>query len=353
MLMKPTKEVLQKLYETERLTTRQIAPRFGVGRAVISGWLKSYGIPLRPANNGLVSRGITPPTKEELHRFIHVERLTYYQIAAKYGVDFTAVPYWRKKHGIAPPLVGKSLSNPGGETLRTLYEAGESTDAIGAKFGVAGVTAASWLKAAGITIRPSGFQWDDHEEPSGDSLRELYESGDSLESIGELFGYSASHIAKFCEKHGINRRPAGFDGGRRYTCDNGEIVLSVYEQRVCNWIHAHSLRYVYEPTLPFGKQTGGRAWRSDFLVNNWYIEVWGVHGRAWAMYQERKKRKVALYQEFGLPLIQLTWKNCTGEALGMDKKLRRCFSPPESDTFTGSQPLFRLLRDDPTGTDPR
>ena len=244
----PPENELRLLYENQKLTTKQIAKRFNVSSTTAKKWLQTYGIETRPPGTGLASRGATQPTAKQLHRMIHIERLTYEQIAAQYGVDFTAVYHWVVKHDIDRP--------------ETWFERHSKPDTLAA-------------------------------------MRLDYEAGAPLEEIGGRYGNVAgSTVSNLFRSHNIPIRKGGWDGGKRFVCDDGHEVRSTYEQRVDNWLYKHGIEHTYEPQLPFSP-----THKADFAANGWYIEVWGVTDSP--TYKERKERKIDLYHAHLCPLIEI------------------------------------------------
>ncbi len=244
----PGESVLRDLYEVQRLTTRAIAKQFDVKHISVRRWLEFYGIDRRAGGRGLANRGVQGPTKEELFHMLHVEHIGFRGVAEKYGVDYTAVAYWAKNLDIKPPTIWETRSK-------------------------------------------GTFPKIDPEE-----VRHLYESGLSLEEIGSRFGVSAMPIKTICERNDIEVRPSGLNQ-TEYTCSNGLVVRSSYEARVAEWLIAHDLEFAYEPKYPFHNLL-----RADFLVNGWYVEIWGIDG--WESYREKRDRKVRLCRLHGIPLIQ-------------------------------------------------
>lgn len=241
-------DTLIALYETEKLTTVAIAERFNVSGPTVGKWLKAYGIQLRPHGIGLAARGITSPTEADLRKMIHAERLTYTQIAAKYGVDQSAVMHWLNRFNIErPPTWYDSHNTP--ETVKAMHSA--------------------------------------------------YEAGASIDDIGQYFGgVTRTMVAKLFKAHGIALRPDGWQGGKRFICQDGHNVRSTYEKRVDDWLYSNGVDHIYEPALPFSP-----VHKADFFANGWYIEVWGVTKNQ--EYEERKERKRKLYAANNAPLIEI------------------------------------------------
>jgi hypothetical protein len=150
---------------------------------------------------------------------IHVDHLGYKEIGSRFGVDFTAVMHWVRKHGIEPPTI--------------------------------------W------NTRRKGRM---PKLPDAADLASLYESGLSLDQIGKRFDVGSGPIKRLCREHGIEIRPPGFMG-KAFTCRDGHVVKSGYEAIVDDWLSAHGVAHEYEPRLPFG------TYLADFLANGWYIEV--------------------------------------------------------------------------------
>lgn len=233
------------------MTTRQIGAKYGVSKTEVVRWMKRHGIERRAANNGLLYRGVTSPTSDELRHLVHVEHLSYKAIAERYGVDHTAIPYWLSKHDIPKPTVW--------ETRRR-------------------------------GAQPKPFDADD--------IRRRYASGESTRMIAEHYGVSPTPLRKFMRESGIQLKADGWDGGKRYDCLDGHVARSIYEQRVDDWLHAHGLAHECEPAYPWD-----RRYRADFKVGDTYIEVWGVTENP--AYEARKAVKVRKCKENDLPLISI------------------------------------------------
>lgn len=248
---KPTAAELSDLYVAQRLGTRTIGERYGVRHITVRRWLDEYGVPIRPVGPGYASGDVVTPTRDELHDLVHVQHLGYREIAKRYGVSYTLIPSWLDTHGITKPTAWKTrrrgieVTIPPSDRLAAEYAAGASMAALGRRYGVSGGMVSGWLRDAGVEVRPDGWQ-----------------------------------------------------GGRRWACADGHEVRSSYEQRVDDWLTAHGLEHDTEPALPCD-----RRYRADFLVEGTYVEVWGVVNSP--SYDERRQKKTALYREHGLPLIEL------------------------------------------------
>ena len=249
--MKPSFDELYNLYIVERLTTRQIGKQFNVSKTKVLRWLNFYGIEKRATGVGLKYHELPEPTRDELEYMVWTEHLDYRAIGKRFGISGSAIKQWICKYQIPRPTIWDTRRKGVHPTLPTEQE-----------------------------------------------LRELYALGQSLVSIGKQFGVSADAISQLCIQYGIQVKLPGWDGGKRFLCNDEHLVLSVYEQRVDNWLYERGIEHQYEPRLPFDHRC-----RSDFLANGWYIEAWGVTGNA--TYNERRIRKTSLYHQHNLPLIEL------------------------------------------------
>lgn len=240
--------------------------------------MAKYDIPPRPTGCGLVHRGVTPPTEEELRRLVHEEFRTYREIGDLYGVDLTAVPQWLKKFGIPPA------------NYRASYFRGEMP-----------------------TLTP-------------EKAKARYEAGESAASIAADTGYkSGTTVLNMLGAIGVERRADGWRSQRLKTASGCE-VRSTYEVRVADWLTAHGLEFVYEPDLPFGHGNS----KADFLVNGWYIEVWGVHSRP--SYAARKAWKQGMYATHNLPLIELSPHHFSRDKHIMERRLEQTLEVAERPT---------------------
>lgn len=256
---------LRKLYVEQGLSTRKIGERYGVAHITIRRWLTKHGIPLRPSGSGLEHQGRPKPDAETLAQMIHDERRTYREVAATYGVDLTAIPQWLDLYGL-PRGSRPQLITP-------------------------------------------------------DELRRRYTSGESAEQIAQSVGYSKTTILKKLRLLGVDVRSGGWGPGRDLVSAEGCAVRSTYELRVADWYHARGVGFVYEPTLPFGH---GNC-RSDFLVNGWYVEVWGVHSVP--AYAEKKAWKKRGYARHRLPLVELSPHHFARDKHIMERRLQQTLKP--------------------------
>ncbi len=271
----PEREFLESLYCGRKLTAYQIAEQLSVSSGVVYSWLKLHGIPRRMSGIGLATKGQKPPTKTQLNRMIHEQGMTYQEVADRYGVDFTAVPYWLDKHELPRPQ-------------RLTFS-------------------------------------EQHTDPeSRQVIHFLYKNGSSLQKIADKFGVDKNVIGNYLREIGTEIRRDGWDGGKRFECKDGHLVRSGYELRVDDWLYEHGIEHTYEPRLSFAPR-----YCADFLANGWYIEVWGVNNNT--DYKERKKHKQELYIHHNAPLIEVpAHAFATAQKELWKRRLQQCVSSPEN-----------------------
>lgn len=265
--MRPDTDALTRLYLDERRTTYEIGALYGVSRVSVTRWLKRAGIPVRMGGRGLVSRGVTEPTADDLRRMVHVEHRSYREIAAMFGVDPSAVMHWLKRHGIDRPT--------------------------------------TWSARYGATAPAI---------PDAQELAALYASGLSLTEIGNRFGVSSRPIRARMTAWNVPLKRSGWDGGKRLPCEDGHSVRSTYEQRVCNWLTEQDIEHSYEPLLPWDLRS-----RADFMANGWYIEIWGVTNSP--TYAARRARKIAGYRAHAAALVEINHFDFSSQKRGRWRRL--------------------------------
>lgn len=247
----------------------------------VSALAKRFGLTSRPMKIALTAGDFVlhpKPTSEELQRLVHTEHRRYADIAALYGVSMSTVGAWVRSYGLQRPWAWANLLG------REPYV------------------------------------------PSEEEIRIRYESGMSLAEVGRDFDLSEPTIRKLCIRYGIPVRSGGWSGAYRVVGTDGHKVRSSYEKRVDDWLSARGIDHVYEPSLPSNARL-----RADFLVNGWYIEIWGVTrgGRVSTLYWQRRAMKVHLYESNALPLIEIEawWFNTRLRGL-WERRLAKCLSVP-------------------------
>ena len=82
------------------------------------------------------------------------------------------------------------------------YEAGETTQQVGSRYGISKSRVATVLREQGVTIRRQGLTDEQAREAA-----KLYQAGKSLAWLGTRFGVSRTTIAAVLRKQGIQLRP--------------------------------------------------------------------------------------------------------------------------------------------------
>lgn len=262
-IVKPERKALEDLYKIQHLTSIQIAALYGVSKRQVLRWMHSYKIDMRLPGRGLVAQGSQQPTRDELIKWLHEENRSYQEIADMFETTPQAVTYWLEKYNIPHKT---------SEMIKT----------------------SRWYKNR-----------EQPQLPTKEEFLQLYEQGWSVERIANDLNMHEDMLRRFCHKQGIELRPNGWRG-QKYTCEDGHLVRSIFEQRVDNWLYEHNISHIYEPPLPFD-----RRYHSDFLANGYYIEIWGVkhpsehYNKNSLKYNQRKLRKLLQYKEHNLPLIEI------------------------------------------------
>lgn len=88
------------------------------------------------------------------------------------------------------------------EAIASQYEAGETTQAIGSRYGISKTRVATILREQRITIRRQGLNGEQAKEAAV-----LYAAGRSLAWLGARFGVSHTTIAAVLRQQGIQLRP--------------------------------------------------------------------------------------------------------------------------------------------------
>jgi hypothetical protein len=110
-----------------------------------------------------------------------------------------------------PPLLRQDAPKPRSKRFLTAqditdvvhrYEAGETTQQIGNRYGISKTRVASILREQGINIRRQGVNDEQVSEATT-----LYNAGNSLAWLGSRYGVSHTTIAAAFRRQGIQLRP--------------------------------------------------------------------------------------------------------------------------------------------------
>lgn len=255
---KPKRSELKKLYVEERKSINKIAFIFNVAPITVSRWLDEYNIEkrdLRDAQFAYLKKEIEMPPSEKLYKLYVGDRKSTKEIGRIFRVTDTTVNRWLELIGVLRrdqrdakfAQFGKDVVKPSDEELLRMYHKEKmSTYEIADKFGVSQSTVCSWLKEAGVDMRPS------------------------------LYGYN-----------------------ERLVCDDGHRVRSIPERIVDNWLFQYGIEHTYDEKLP-----GPRMFRCDFRVKGFYIEIRGLSGKGF--YDEKMElEKIPYYKKHGLNRIDI------------------------------------------------
>lgn len=82
------------------------------------------------------------------------------------------------------------------------YEAGETTQQVGTRYGISKTRVATVLREQGITVRRQGLTDEQATEAA-----DMYSAGRSLASIGARFGVCHTAVAAKLRQQGVQLRP--------------------------------------------------------------------------------------------------------------------------------------------------
>lgn len=107
-----TKEELERMYNEEHMSYKQIADRLGIGSlATVRRLFLTYGIQPRTLESAALikwqSRNRIPrPSKEDLEGLYNEQEMSYADIARHYNAPISTVMNWIHIHGIQPRPAG-------------------------------------------------------------------------------------------------------------------------------------------------------------------------------------------------------------------------------------------------------
>lgn len=258
--IKKLKPTLEKLYYKEKLSASKIAKKLNINKRTIFRWFKKLNIQSKTSVEGRHYNHLPMPSKEVLYNQTLVQEKTYRELAKMYKCSIHRISNYLTLYNIPKP----SSKEPTKRQLEKLY----------------------------LDEHLTAFE------------------------IGKIIKLSKASVLKRLRKFNIPVRPGGFNP-RGYQCEDGHIVKSTYERRVDNWLYQHKLSHQYEPHLPWNNYQ-----RSDFKVNDYYIEIWGMY---YPEYKERKLAKRKQYKKYDLKLIQI-YPVDFAKKRGIDRKLNKLLS---------------------------
>jgi predicted transcriptional regulator len=193
----------ERLYVQERLPACRVARVLGVSECSLRRWLKQRGL-LRPW-----ARWEPDPDQEaEIMRLYGQERLSVTDVAARLGLEMTAVWRFLRRRGI---VIEKGRGNrPGrkplprelGTKAGRLRAEGLTWAEIAARLGLAPCTVSKLLRGQLRVGRGGRRRW---EPPKGQLAEMVRLSGEgwSLGRLGERYGRSPNTIARLLREAGV------------------------------------------------------------------------------------------------------------------------------------------------------
>ena len=101
-----------------------------------------------------------------------------------------------------PPRSRRFLTAKDTAEIVQAYEASQSTQRIGSRYGMSKTRVATILREQGIPLRRQGLTDEQVSEAA-----QLYKEGESLAALGSHFGVSHATIANLLKRRGMTLRP--------------------------------------------------------------------------------------------------------------------------------------------------
>src|SRR5450759_5110892 len=240
-----TAEQLGDLYLRQRLTTREIAARYGGSDNWVRTALEAHGIDQRTG-------GARPVPRLELDAggltdLYVTRRLDDPAIAARYGVPTWRVTTRRRELGVTrppvPPPHREPPPAPPAAELRRLYlDERLPTAAIGARYDTDPKTARRWLRAAGIPVRPRTAREHRHTLDITE-LRELYQHRQwTVAEIAAHLDSTIQLILRALHDAGVPVRRSGIRPRRRPPDDTQLLAALCADPDVTAVLRRHRTR---------------------------------------------------------------------------------------------------------------
>lgn len=101
----------------------------------------------------------------------------------------------------SPPRSRRFLTTSDIAEIVRVYEAGQSTQHIGSRYGMSKTRVAAILREQGVPLRRQGLTDEQVSEAA-----QLYDEGKSLATLGAHFGVSHATIANVLKRRGVRLR---------------------------------------------------------------------------------------------------------------------------------------------------
>jgi hypothetical protein len=293
-------ETLHRLYVEEDMTLKAIGDIYGVSKHVIKRLAGEYGLKRK---RELLTEELVIHLYESGMSFVDIGReynCSPSYVAQNFGQSVEARRF-HSKDGSRMPFETRDGRVVTKEMLQELYtDQWLSYEEIAEILSVDFTTIPYWLKKLGIATRTAwetrrGATW---VEPKAETLIHLYQSDKmGMDAIGALFGTSKEYVQRILRDNGIAIRKSGYPNIPNYVAQDGHKVKSSLELQVDNWLYLNGVLHIYEPRIK------GTRYKGDFLVGDTYIEIWGLVGHE--KYDEKKAKKIAAYEQAGLKLLSV------------------------------------------------
>ena len=130
-------------------------------------------------------------------------------------------------------------------------------------------------------------------------LRDMYiEQELTARHIAHVIGRNKKVVLDYLHHYGIEVRPNGLMNRELIKCNDGHQVRSYYERAFDNYLYKEGLPHEHDVRLPFDKR-----YMADFLVEDVYIEIWGM--MSIESYRERREKKIKLYKDNNCKLLEI------------------------------------------------
>jgi hypothetical protein len=126
------------------------------------------------------------------------------------------------------------------------------------------------------------------------NILKLFEKKPTTKRVKELFGSWLNALIQTGVLEDGTRRTSR---GIQCIAKDGHVCFSLGEKTIDDFLYIHGITHSKEPRYPEGN------FRADFIVNEIFIEYFGLRGNA--DYDKKTKRKQQLCKKWGITLISI------------------------------------------------